>query len=235
MPLAPPVEQDRRLRVGDSHAVDVRTRHRAAEHLPRATAALDPGPTLAKNGPVMKASSSLQPSLFPTQGMPVPGEALGRLFDDLNHRHFDDKLPRCKIRWNPRLRTTAGRVDLRARVIELSPAYHRRFGAREMHDTLLHEMLHVAQHVRGSKIGHTAEMKRIARRLGIDRLHAKETPDRRPLRYRYRCPSCRRTVWRRIRIGRNRSACAPCCNHWNAGRWHPRYVLVLDAERPPHR
>ncbi len=181
----------------------------------------------------MKTSAPAQPSLFPANGMPVARQDLERLFDDLNGRHFGGDLPRCKIRWNPRLRTTAGRVDVRRRVIELSPAYHRRFGAREMRDTLVHEMLHLAQHVQGRKVGHTSEMKTMARRLGIDRLHAKETADRSPLRYRYRCPSCSRAVWRRIRIGRSRNACAACYNRRNRGRWHPRYVLVLDAERRP--
>lgn len=169
------------------------------------------------------------PEPLPTHG------ALADLYDELNRRHFDGRLPGCELRWNGRLRTTAGRVDLRRRVIELSPGYHGRFGRRELRDTLLHEMLHVAQHVGGRKVGHTTEMKRMARRLGIRRLYAKETPDRRPLRYRYRCPSCDRTVWRRIRIGRHRNACADCCNRWNRGRWHPRYVLVLDAEHPPAR
>lgn len=177
----------------------------------------------------MQSGSPAAPARLPA------AEELFRLYDELNRRHFGGDLPPCQVRWNGRLRTTAGRVDLRRRVIELSSVYHRRFGARELRDTLLHEMIHIAQHVRGRRVGHTAEMKRMARHLGIDRLHAKETPDRRPLRYRYRCPACRQAVWRRIRIGRHRNACADCCNRWNRGRWHPRYVLRLDAERPPSR
>ena len=151
---------------------------------------------------------------------------LADLYRSLNSVHFDGALPDCQLLWNPRLRTTAGRVDVRRRVIEISVVYHQNFGPGEVRDTLLHEMIHLDQHRRRVRVGHSPEMKRIARRLGLRGLSARKVPSQLSPRYRYQCPVCSRQVLRRIRIGRNRSACAHCCNRHNGGRWHRRFVLV---------
>lgn len=152
------------------------------------------------------------------------------LYRCLNARHFRGALPDCRPRWNSRLRTTAGRVYPRQGVIELSPSYHLSFGLREVRDTLLHEMIHLDQHRRRIKVGHTKEMKARAKRLGIRRLSARDLPGRPRPRYRYRCPVCSRSVLRRIRTGRNRNACVHCCQRRNGGRWDRRFVLVLEED-----
>ena len=156
---------------------------------------------------------------------------LESLYRSLNKSYFRGALPRCRLEWNSRLRTTAGRVDVRGGLIELSIFYHRAFGWREVRDTLLHEMLHVDQHRRKIKLGHTPEMKRRALHLGIRSFFARDLPGRPPPRYRYRCPACRRTVLRRNRIGQSRNACAHCCRHHSGGQWDRRYVLVLDDDQ----
>ncbi len=142
------------------------------------------------------------------------------------------------VRWNPRLRTTAGlacwhtkTITLNPGLIELSPA--------EVQRTLRHELAHfLAQYRAGRKHipAHGAEWRQACRDLGIPREpRCHDLPFKRAKMERkffYACRECG-TSLARVRPVKKRVACLKCCRKHNAGKYHDRFRFVQAP--PPDR
>ena len=108
---------------------------------------------------------------------PRPGDAekaerLGQLFAEFNRRHFGGLLPRLPMRISGRMRTRLGQLCLhhetgRPHEITLSRSHIDRHGWREAAHTLLHEMVHLWQHVNGHAVDHGPMFRRKAREVGV--------------------------------------------------------------------
>ncbi|MDG2123709.1 MAG: SprT-like domain-containing protein [Verrucomicrobiales bacterium] len=147
------------------------------------------------------------------------------------------------VRWNPRLRTTAGRAYRNENRIELNPALGSiDTSIEETERTLLHELAHLIAYTRAGRRrieAHGPEWRQACADIGIageSRTHTLALAPSRKIRrkYAYRCPSCGEVVLRVKRFQRY-SACFPCCKKHNAGRYHERFqftpVPLEDAER----
>ncbi len=132
------------------------------------------------------------------------------------------------LRWNPRLRTTAGMAHTRGSLILLNP----RLLAfpEELARTFLHELAHLIAHARHPRRRiepHGPEWRRACRDLGLPgekRCHTVPlaAPRRLVRRHLYHCPHCRREV-ARVRPFRHREACLACCRNHAGGRYDDRF------------
>lgn len=141
---------------------------------------------------------------------------------------------RLTVRWNTRMRSTAGmaypgqsRVTLNPRLIP--------FGDDEIDRTLLHEVAHLLAHERAGRrriAPHGPEWRRACEDLGLreeTRCHSLPLPRRKLARpHRYRCPACGKHL-DRVRPLRRKVACLPCCRAHNRGRYDDRFRLVKVA------
>src|SRR5687768_17395412 len=142
-----------------------------------------------------------------------------------------DLAARLRVRWNVRMRSTAGTAFPEKGLITLNPRL-REFGDEEIDRTLRHELAHLLAHHRAGRRRippHGAEWRRACQMLGAPdepRCHDLPLP-RRSLRPRhfYRCPHCALEL-RRVRPLRSRSACLACCRAHSAGRYDERFRLV---------
>lgn len=108
---------------------------------------------------------------------PRPGDAekterLTRLFADYNARHFGGLLPALPMRISGRMRTRLGQLCLHHATgvpheITLSRVHIDRHGWKEAAHTLLHEMVHLWQHVNGHPVDHGALFRRKAIQVGV--------------------------------------------------------------------
>lgn len=108
---------------------------------------------------------------------PVPvGERepdrLARLFQDLNARHFEGRLPALPIRLSARMRRRLGQLSLaratgRPYEIVIGRRHLELHGWGEVAHTLLHEMVHLWQWQSGLPINHGASFRARAREVGI--------------------------------------------------------------------
>lgn len=142
------------------------------------------------------------------------------------------------VRWNPRLRTTAGlacwqtkTITLNPGLIELSPA--------EVQRTLRHELAHfLAQYRAGRKRipAHGDEWRQACCDLGIPREpRCHDLPFKRAKmerKYFYACRECGLSL-ARVRPVKKRVACIKCCRKHNDGKYHDRYRFVQVP--PPDR
>ncbi len=141
-----------------------------------------------------------------------------------------------EVVWNSDLRTIAGRYLGRANLIELNPAYCLRFGLAEVVATVRHETCHMGLR-RGTALKHRDPLFRDRMTVLSAPGHclsmpADETRASR-LRYRYRCPACRRpTVYRR-KVGGY--ACRACCQRHSGGRYDSRFRLRLVSVEQARR
>jgi SprT protein len=142
----------------------------------------------------------------------------------------DDLAATVQVRWNPRMRSTAGLAYPEKSLIVLNPKLVQ-FGAAELDRTLRHELAHLLAHHRAGRRrinAHGPEWKRACRDLGLadeKRCHDLPLP-RRSLtrRHKYRCPGCE-TVIDRVRPIRRKSACLSCCRAHSGGRYDERFRL----------
>ncbi|HEY8280520.1 MAG TPA: SprT-like domain-containing protein [Bdellovibrionota bacterium] len=157
---------------------------------------------------------------------------LEAIFHELNHAHFGSALPPPKLSWNSRLSSTAGRfcpgsrIPLRRISAEIEVATYLRDlpdGTIHVRDTVLHEMIHYFLWHQRKPHGHTAEFHDIMKRVGAKRYNT--VPQLRPIKHWYECPVCRIEVPARRKLGI--SACAPCCEKHNRGRYHDRFRLRI--------
>ena len=158
---------------------------------------------------------------------------LQKLFHEINRKHFGDILPLPKVSWNSRLRSTAGRFRPAKRrfrripeeaLIEIA-AYllEEEKGEELIRDTLAHEMIHFWLWVLKKPYGHTKEFHEKRREMGVGMYNP--VPKRRPVKYRYQCPSCKREYPARRRLAQH--ACRKCCHEHNGGRFHHKFRLKL--------
>jgi len=94
---------------------------------------------------------------------------LEKLYQSLNKKHFQGKLPYCTIRWYRKYTETVASIKESTRTIKLNPTYHTKRGINELKDTLLHEMIHLLLAENGKKEYHFhgKEFKKIAKRIGV--------------------------------------------------------------------
>ena len=156
-------------------------------------------------------------------------------FIDLNIKHFDGFLEPPTLKWNSRLRSSAGRfipgsrkyVDLYPPKIEIaSYLLEEADAAKHMYDTMAHEMIHYWLWVRRVLYGHTPEFLSKMKQMGVSRYNP--VPRIRPYKYMYFCGSCEKTFPARKRLGT--LACLACCKVYNKGRYDVRFKLVLSQE-----
>lgn len=142
------------------------------------------------------------------------------------------------VKWNSRLRTTAGlacwhtkTISLNPKLIEISPS--------EVQRTLRHELAHfLAQYRAGRRRieAHGPEWRQACRDLGIPReprchnLPFKRTRQER--KHFYACRECGTTL-ARVRPLKRRVACLKCCRRHNGGQYEERFRFVQIP--PPDR
>lgn len=137
------------------------------------------------------------------------------------------------VRWNGRMRSSAGRaswpkarIELNPRLLEISDA--------EVLRTLWHELAHLVALSRAGRkriAPHGREWRKACADLGIPgerATHRLELPSRKlKRRWKYRCPGCGWKVERVRRIARKQVACGSCCREAGGG-FRKEYVLVEE-------
>ncbi len=143
-----------------------------------------------------------------------------------------------QVRWNGRMRSTAGKAWMERGLIELNP---RLLGVEEaeVERTLRHEAAHLLAYwrARGRRIqSHGAEWRQACVDLAIpgERVtHTLPFPQRRVAkRYHYACPQCGLAV-ARVRRFRRPTACLACCRSYSGGRFDVRFQFQLVPQVPP--
>lgn len=136
-----------------------------------------------------------------------------------------------RVKWNPRLRTCAGRADYRKKLISLNPQLHNHPG--EIDRTFRHELAHLLAQFRSGRrriLPHGAEWRAACIDLGIgDEKRCHDLPfasGERARRFLYRCPNCKRD-FPRVRRIRRAIACLACCRAHNHGKFDGRFRLKL--------
>ena len=145
---------------------------------------------------------------------------------------------RVRVRWEPKLRTSAGRACYAQALVLLNPRLLECVDG-EVDRTLRHELAHLLAHFRAGHrriAPHGAEWQRACHDLGLAherRCHDLPWPRRKHrVRYVYRCPGCQREI-HRVRPLRGRVACLTCCRQHNGGRYDERFRLAkLPAMSP---
>ena len=154
------------------------------------------------------------------------------VFEEVNRRHFDGFLDAPTIRWNSRLRSSAGRFIPGSRkfwrerpaVIEIaSYLVGEARAAALIADTMAHEMIHFWLWIRRKPYGHTAEFLVKMRAMGVSRYNP--VPCLRPFRYIYLCSACQKEFPTKRALGV--LACAKCCKAYSSGRFDRRFELRL--------
>lgn len=157
---------------------------------------------------------------------------LRQLFERINLAHFDGFLDAPVLRWNSRLRSSAGRFfpgsrrfpELRQPAIEVASYLLEESTAEALiADTMAHEMIHYWLWVRRKPYGHTAEFMQKMREMGVSRYNPVPRP--RPYKYIYRCSGCSTEFPARRRLGL--LACAKCCKLHAGGKFDIRFKLEL--------
>ncbi len=148
------------------------------------------------------------------------------------------QIPQLVVRWNPRLRTTAGLACWRTKAITLNPKLIE-ISPSEVQRTLRHELAHfLAQYRAGRRriSAHGPEWRQACRDLGIPREpRCHDLPFKRARmarKYFYACRHCG-TNLARVRPVRSRVACLNCCRKHNEGKYDERFRFVQVP--PPDR
>jgi len=138
---------------------------------------------------------------------------------------------RVCVRWNARMRSTAGTALVAKALVTLNPRL-REFGDEEVDRTLRHELAHLLAHYRAGRrriAPHGPEWLQACRDLGLHdekRCHTLPLPRRtHTARHFYRCPACAQEV-RRVRPFRRKTACLECCRRHNRGRYDERFRFL---------
>jgi hypothetical protein len=153
---------------------------------------------------------------------------LVRFFTEWNLRSFEGELPIPEIRWNPRLKTSAGRFipDRTRSIIEVASYLCEEKNAEHLiRDTIGHEMIHFWLWQKRLPYGHTPLFHEKMEEIGVSRYNT--VPRHRPFKHCYECRSCGQKIFVRKRL--RMAACAACCNQHAEGKFHPSYKLKLIA------
>lgn len=141
------------------------------------------------------------------------------------------------VRWNSRLRTTAGLANWQTRTISLNPKLIE-VSPNEVQRTLRHELAHfLAQYRVGRRriAAHGPEWREACKALGIpNEARCHDLPFKRTKQERkffYVCPQCS-TSLKRVRPVKRRVACIKCCRRHSDGRYDERFRFVqVPAEK----
>lgn len=140
-----------------------------------------------------------------------------------------------RVRWNRRLRTTAGLASYQRWTVSLNPRIAS-FGLEEVDRTLRHELAHLLARYRAGRHHiqpHGPEWRQACMELGLDgekRCHELPLPRRKVARkVVYRCRHCHTEV-RRVKPFRRAVACLKCCREFNRGRYDERYRFELISK-----
>ena len=164
--------------------------------------------------------------------MASPVNSLLTAFQEINAAHFDGFLDPPVLRWNSRLRSSAGRFFPGSRklfrrvppVIEIASYLVDETNADALvKDTMAHEMIHYWLWVRHKPYGHTPEFLAKLKLLGASRYNS--VPKARPYRYLYQCGHCAGEFFARRKLGV--LACAKCCKQYAGGKFDHRFKLLL--------
>jgi SprT protein len=157
-----------------------------------------------------------------------------RVHQLLHPLQCDSLAARVRVRWNARMRSTAGTALTSKSLITLNPRL-RDFGDEEVDRTLRHELAHLLAHFRAGRrriAAHGPEWQQACRDLGIpdeQRCHTLALPRRKMLaRWLYRCPACALEI-RRVRAFRGKTACLACCRRHNRGQYDDRFRFVKST------
>jgi SprT protein len=141
------------------------------------------------------------------------------------------------VRWNPRMRTTAGMAYPTQALVTLNPKLQA-FGSSEIDRTLRHELAHLVAHTREGRrriAAHGPEWKQACSDLGLKderRCHELPLPKREMTRrHFYQCPACE-TELSRVKPLRRKSACLACCRKHAGGRYDDRFRFVKLVRTP---
>lgn len=154
------------------------------------------------------------------------------LFQQINQTHFNGFLDPPVLKWNSRLRSSAGRFIPGSRKfifscppqIELASYLREEANAAFLiSDTLAHEMIHYWLWVRRRPYGHSAEFYTKMEEMGCSRYNS--VPRTRPYKYLYRCDSCQKEFPAKRKLGV--LACARCCKTYSQGKYDARFRLML--------
>jgi predicted SprT family Zn-dependent metalloprotease len=174
--------------------------------------------------PAVSSAFAAPPSVDPRDSAP-----LERFARELLHgAGYGELARRVHVRWNARMRSTAGMASAAKALVTLNPRLVE-FGWPEIDRTLRHELAHLLAHERAGRrriAPHGREWQRACEALGLadeKRCHDLPLP-RRHLspRHHYRCPICT-VVIGRVRPLRRKSACLACCRRHNRGRYDERF------------
>jgi predicted SprT family Zn-dependent metalloprotease len=154
---------------------------------------------------------------------------LVRIFMEWNMKEFGGQLPVPILKWNSRLRSSAGRFisgrgGLRPQKAGIEIARYLCDEVKALHliqDTMGHEMIHYWLWFKRKPCGHTPEFHQIMKRLGVSRYNT--VPKHRPYKHCYACDGCGQKIWVRRRLPR--AACAQCCTRHAKGDFHEKFVL----------
>jgi predicted SprT family Zn-dependent metalloprotease len=135
------------------------------------------------------------------------------------------------VRWNRRLKTTAGVACYAKSLVTLNPRLIV-FGMEEVDRTLRHELAHLLARYRAGRRRidpHGEEWRQACRDLGLPdekRCHNLPLPRRRiEAKHLYKCRHCQTEV-KRVRPFRRAVACLKCCKAFNGGRYSETFRLV---------
>lgn len=135
------------------------------------------------------------------------------------------------VRWNSRMRSTAGTAHPGKWLVNLNPRL-REFGDEEIDRTLRHELAHLLAHHRAGRrriAAHGREWRAACIELGLHdekRCHDLPLPRRKlHAKLRYRCAHCG-VVIARVRPMRRKCACLACCRAHNRGRYDDRFRFI---------
>lgn len=169
---------------------------------------------------------------------------LKQRFSQINQQYFDGFLDEPELKWNSRLRSSAGRFvpGRRGRrfgiityeavppVIEVASYLLKHPDAeRLIEDTLGHEMIHYWLWLRRRPYGHTDEFYKKMSAMGVSRYNP--VPITRPLKWLYRCGFCRKSFPTRRKLSK-KLACADCCRTHSRGKFDYRFLLIFEGEVP---
>lgn len=151
--------------------------------------------------------------------------------------HLPELARRLRVRWNPRLQTTAGRAIWPDGLIELNPKLPEVGGDVMLRRILRHELAHLVAYARSRRrriAPHGPEWQQACVELGIpgeppyhDLPFAVRKPRRRHV---YACRHCGEAI-RRVRPIRGSVACLKCCERHNQGLYHERFRMVRQAQK----
>lgn len=156
-------------------------------------------------------------------------------FDKINLKHFDGFLEAPELRWNSRLRSSAGRFRPGRRkffqqcppLIEIATYLQNHPQAAHLiEDTMGHEMIHYWLWVRRKPYGHSAGFVEKMKQMGVSRYNS--APKLRPYKYLYQCNKCGREFPTRKKLGT--LACAECCKRHSNGKFDRQFILNLKSE-----